>query len=325
MPETSYNGWTASKTPADFGGLTPLVVAGEPFSPGVRAGDVHTVFNHLVHQLHARVEPVVRPDWHQADDWGFAYRANVNKPSQLSCHASATAIDWNATRHPNGKANTFTAAQVAEIRRILAELGGVIRWGGDFSGTKDDMHFEIRGTAAEVADVAARLRGAPSPGTAAPVLRPEDGDEVYEPGETGDVIRAWQGELWRIGIGVGVHDGIYGPATEGGTNRLQVAAGIKVDGVAGQQSQRMAGGTLGYPLVAETQTVILCAPGAHHVVVEEFQKRLAARGWQLTVDGMMSPGGETQTKLRQFQAEKGLVPADGIGTPDTWVALWTRP
>jgi hypothetical protein len=156
---TSYNGWTAGDGWSIAGGqLEPLVVAGESFSPGVRAGDVHDVFEYLAEQLHKRVEPIVRPDWHQADDWGYSYRPSVNDPSSLSCHASATAIDYNATRHPNGRAGTFTASQVSEIRRILAELGGVVRWGGDFSTTKDEMHFEIIGSASAVAVVAQKIR-----------------------------------------------------------------------------------------------------------------------------------------------------------------------
>src|SRR5690606_34921728 len=70
---------------------------------------------------------------------------------------SGTAIDYNATRHPNGRRGTWTPAQVAEIRRILAELGGVVRWLADATGTPDEMHFEIKGTPAQVAAVAARL------------------------------------------------------------------------------------------------------------------------------------------------------------------------
>ena len=30
---TSYNGWTASANPADFGGIAPLVIAGESSPP----------------------------------------------------------------------------------------------------------------------------------------------------------------------------------------------------------------------------------------------------------------------------------------------------
>jgi hypothetical protein len=131
-------------------------------APGVRAGDVATVLFYVAQQLDARVED---GDLYTAgDDWGYSFRPNTNNPSQLSCHASATAFDWNATRHSNGSKGTFSAGQVAEIRRILAEVGGVVRWGGDFTGTKDEMHFEIIGNAAQVKAVADRLRGvAPSP------------------------------------------------------------------------------------------------------------------------------------------------------------------
>lgn len=157
MPEYSYNGWLASKNPADFGGLARIVVAGEEFAPGVRAGDVHTVLQYVAEQINARVEPVVRPEWHQADDWGYNYRINRNA-NNLSCHSSGTAIDYNATRHPNGSAGTFTPEQTRNIRAILAEAGGVVRWGGDFRGTKDEMHFEINANSAAVAAVAARIR-----------------------------------------------------------------------------------------------------------------------------------------------------------------------
>jgi len=161
MAEYSYNGWLASRNPKDFGGLARLTVAGEDFSPGVRAGDVHTVLQYVAEQLNARVEPVVRPDWHQADDWGYSYRTNRNA-NNLSCHASGTAFDYNATRHPNGVRGTFSVAQVAEIRRILAEVNNVVKWGGDFSSTKDEMHFEIHGSAVEVARAAQKVSGAPS-------------------------------------------------------------------------------------------------------------------------------------------------------------------
>src|SRR5690606_34980535 len=43
------------------------------------------------------------------------------------------------------------------LRRILDDLGGVVRWGGDYSGRKDEMHFEINANAARVAQVARSL------------------------------------------------------------------------------------------------------------------------------------------------------------------------
>jgi hypothetical protein len=155
----SYNGWLASPTPAVFGGLAPLVVAGESFAPGVRAGDVRTVLGYVAEQLHLRVEPVVRAEWHQADDWGFSFRPNRNA-NNLSCHASGTAFDYNATRHPNGKRGTFTPAQVAEIKAILAEVRHAVQWGGAWGpgSTPDEMHFEIAVSPAQLAVIAADIR-----------------------------------------------------------------------------------------------------------------------------------------------------------------------
>lgn len=149
--ETSYNGWTASPRAADFGGITPLIYKGESFAPGVRSGDVHTVFSWLVLDLDAHVEPVYAPGFHAADDWGYSYRQNRNA-NNLSCHASGTAIDYNATRHPNGKRNTFSPQQIATIRNLLkVNYRSLIRWGGDFTGTPDEMHFEVIGTPGQVA------------------------------------------------------------------------------------------------------------------------------------------------------------------------------
>jgi hypothetical protein len=117
------------------------------------------VLGYVLGQLHARVEPV-HPGW----CWGYEYRANVNNPRVLSCHASATAGDYNAPAHPNGASGTFSPAQVVGIRAILREVDGSIHWGGDFSGRKDEMHFEVGVGAAALAVVAARLGGgAPTP------------------------------------------------------------------------------------------------------------------------------------------------------------------
>jgi hypothetical protein len=162
MAVTSYNGWAASPNPSAIGINAAWAPLGQRFPGGVKSGDVETVFTYLVHQLHARVEPIDRDAI--KDEWGYYYKQSANSPSLLSCHSSGTAIDYNATRHPNRVRGTWTPTQMAEIRRILAELGGVVRWlaltadGGSARSTPDEMHFEIHGSPGQVAAVASRLR-----------------------------------------------------------------------------------------------------------------------------------------------------------------------
>jgi hypothetical protein len=222
MTATSYNGWLASPDPADFGGLEKLIIAGESFAPGVRAGDVHDVFQYVAEQLHLRVEPVVRADWHQADDWGYSYRLNRNA-NNLSCHASGTAIDYNSTRHPNGKRGTFSVEQVVTIHRILAEVNDVVRWGGSFTGTADEMHFEVCEDEAAVARVAARLR-APKPVTPkhATVQRGSVGPDV-------ELLQRFLGVAHLGDPGYGS----CGPVTEAAIRRYQQMQGLAVDGICG--------------------------------------------------------------------------------------------
>jgi hypothetical protein len=167
---TSYNGWPASSSPSAIGIVHFEPVPGHDFPAGIKGGDVKTVFTYLVQQLHKRVEPIVI--YPPGDEWGYAYRANVNNPSVLSCHASGTAIDYNATEHPNRVAYTWTREQAREIHQIIdEELNGVIKWLEGY----DEMHFEVRGSASAVAAVAKKIKAmATTPPTPPPNELPEE-------------------------------------------------------------------------------------------------------------------------------------------------------
>ncbi|MEV7972115.1 M15 family metallopeptidase [Cellulomonas sp. NPDC089187] len=149
--ETSQNCWPAI-TEGDDDRMEPSQwVTGR-----LLAGDVHTVLEYVAARFDAEVEPV-NPD----SSWGWAYRSvrgEGGDAGELSNHASGTSIDLNATEHPLGESDTFTPAQVDAIHAILAEVAPVVAWGGDFEGRADEMHFEIVGDPAAVAEVAARLR-----------------------------------------------------------------------------------------------------------------------------------------------------------------------
>lgn len=163
----SYNGWAASSNPAAIGIVHFEPIEGYDFPGGVKGGDVEAIFTYLVRQLDKRVEPI--EEYPPGDEWGYYFRANVNNPSQLSCHASGTAIDYNATQHPNRVPYTWTREQVREIHKIIDdELDGVVKW---LEGW-DEMHFEVRGTAHQVAVVADRIRDAAQPPPPPPTLPP---------------------------------------------------------------------------------------------------------------------------------------------------------
>lgn len=170
--QTSYNGWTASPNAADFGGISPCRVGGADFLPGFRNGPAWEIQRAFWQDFNDTVEALEAPGEHPSDDWGWAFRTNRNA-NNLSCHASGTAGDGNATQHPNGvpASRTFTAAQIAQIRHLCkVKYRGLLRWGGDFTGTPDAMHVEIIGTEAQVAAfVREVLQGqapAPAPGNA---------------------------------------------------------------------------------------------------------------------------------------------------------------
>jgi hypothetical protein len=162
----SYNGFAASIDAPSIG-VQPFTVAGVDFPGGVRGGDVATVLRYVATQYHARVQPLASPGC-----WGWSYRQNRNA-NNLSCHASGTAIDINAPKHPNGieASENFTARQIAEIHAILAEvdeLDDTVHWGGDWHKINglipDPMHFEIHGhDLAMLARVAARIRAKENP------------------------------------------------------------------------------------------------------------------------------------------------------------------
>ena len=148
--ERSQNGWTASKNPADID-IKAFPVAGTKIKLRCQ-GDAGRILSAFAAEFHEKVEPINEGS---LDDWGYAYRNVRGSVDDLSNHSSGTAIDLNSSQHPLGKANTFTKEQQATIRVLIKKYG--LRWGGDYTHRKDDMHFEIIHTPAEVKALADKL------------------------------------------------------------------------------------------------------------------------------------------------------------------------
>ena len=135
---SSQNGWPASDEPRTIG-VQAYLVAGTKLK--IRCSKkVAPLLINFCAEFNAEVEKL---EGGALDDWGYAYRAirGQEDAGNLSNHASGTAVDLNATKHPLGKRNTFTDEQEVKIRALAAKYGQ--RWGGDYKNRADEMHFEI--------------------------------------------------------------------------------------------------------------------------------------------------------------------------------------
>jgi hypothetical protein len=105
--------------------------------------------------------------------------------TQMSNHASATAVDVNATRHPRGQRNTFRPKQQQAFRAIrdtITDDSGrpVLRLGMDYTGTVDDMHIEINANATQVAQAARKIREKHAKEEAAMALSKDDVELIWQ-------------------------------------------------------------------------------------------------------------------------------------------------
>lgn len=229
---SSQNGWRAN----DRSVVTTRNVPGSAVRLAVRNGppgdlllEVASLFDRMVENI----DDV-------ADDWGYAERPIRGSSTTLSNHASGTAIDLNATRHPLGTSPSanFSDGQIRTIRAIISATGGVVRWGGDYSGRKDPMHFEILDgkTEKDCGTALSRLRtsvASTMPTSQPPVV--SGVAAVLRKGSEGEAVEALQRELNEQYPAYSklVVDGKFGDATEKVVREFQRRAGLVVDGLAG--------------------------------------------------------------------------------------------
>jgi hypothetical protein len=202
---TSQNGWPASADRSVIN-VARFEVHGVSFPGGVRTGDAATVLGYVVDRFHEEVEPLV-PGW----CWGHYYR-EVTGGRALSNHASGTAVDVNAPDHGYGDRNTFLPWQQDVIHDIIGAVGHTVRWGGDYSRTPDDMHFEINARPDVVALVAARIRAIAPP--------PKDDDMANMELVHGDSEQRTPNGKWAWGDLVYLVE--YSPNYPGGAGRRYV-------------------------------------------------------------------------------------------------------
>ena len=158
------------------------------------------------------------------ETWGFA-RRKVGGSDEWSNHASATAVDFNSLDHVQGRTGTFDDKQVAKIRKIQDDFDGIIKWGGDYRNTKDEMHFEINEDEAAVTLVVRRL---------------ERFGKVYLnrllPGKRNLDVYMVKRELRRQGYDVGTFNNYFGVSLTKALRKYQSAEGLNVNGAADKRT-----------------------------------------------------------------------------------------
>lgn len=231
----SQNGYSA----CDSSVIAKYTVPGTSVKLNLRKGDVSVVLLDFAAWFNTHVEKLV-----QAQCGGYNCRV-IAGSSTTSNHGSGTAEDLNWTKHPQGKRHAgFSDAQRSAIHAQLKTYGGVIRWGDDYSGTPDAMHYEINAGPAAVKVQADKIRArnaAPKPKP--PVSKPsapasglaQHANGSRENSETKNNVGTDVATLQRF-IGsakAGAADGHFGSKTKAGVRWYQDDRGLKVDGVAG--------------------------------------------------------------------------------------------
>lgn len=159
MTRFSDNGWPGVENRED---LAVSNIPGTDLHFRLAHGGPDWILTEFARRFNLEVESLNGP---QLDDWSYAWRDVRGSTVHLSTHASGTGVDLNALQHPRGVHNTFSAAKQKKLRALLKDFEDpktgipVIKWGADFKwpSTVDDMHFQIRGTAEDLARVKEKL------------------------------------------------------------------------------------------------------------------------------------------------------------------------
>lgn len=226
---TYINGFLFSSNTAALG-LRTYKVPGTDTFLRVRS-DIAPLLVGFATEYNRRVERL-RHGW----CWSYAYRP-VRGSSSPSFHGAGIAIDLNAPLHGLGSnpRSSFSPSQIAIIHALCRKYG--LRWGGDYNGRKDPMHFEVILSKPAALALVRRLQAPSKPSRSHD--RPPVGKDKYPyPGKI--VRRGWSNSLTvkRIQIALGFKgravDGDFGPATERAVKVFQKRNHLAVDGLVGR-------------------------------------------------------------------------------------------
>ncbi len=186
--------------------------------------EIAALVQHLVTDLERQHGP-----FHPDQCWGFANRA-IRGTKVPSNHSWGLAIDLDAPTNPM-TTNPRAAHTIGSYASAIAARHG-FRWGGDYVGRKDYMHFEFMGTPASAA---ALVRNLPAMSG-----RPDLPAGGLRRGSSGEPVRWLQRRLNEIAGPRGhgdlggkplATDGVFGDLTEKVVKTFQAHRSLPASGV----------------------------------------------------------------------------------------------
>ncbi|WP_369187509.1 hypothetical protein [Streptomyces sp. R08] len=167
----SANRWEMHQAVDVDSELVTCQVPGTGLSVALRAGDVETVLIHVIRRFHYEVDTLFAHEPRPLHGW---IKPSEVRDSRLpeSNQASGTAVAIRPDSYPPNSKGNFTAGQEEVIRDILADIEGVVRWGGhDRRPYEALFYLDLRPGNPRLASVAAKIRAwNETPGAGAGVL-----------------------------------------------------------------------------------------------------------------------------------------------------------
>jgi D-alanyl-D-alanine carboxypeptidase len=154
--QTSQNGWPASASASAIDVISFPVNLKSGTKKISLARATGRSFVEIIEWWDKNIEPVTMIGGHN-----YREIRGSEGTGKLSNHSSGTAIDINWDKHPLAAVGTIPADKVGALRLEATKRG--LRWGGDYRGRKDEMHFEVNykpGTFAVQQQVLDTARGA---------------------------------------------------------------------------------------------------------------------------------------------------------------------
>ncbi|MER7736363.1 hypothetical protein ABTX80_36380 [Streptomyces erythrochromogenes] len=150
---TSANGWSIPGARSAITGACDI--QGTGLTVVLRTGDTATVLAYLAQRFHY---DVARLESDRGEIVGHRADRKVRADFE-SNHLSGTALALYPETYPLGVAGNFFPYQVTAIRDILAELEGVVKWGGDMKPAMESAFFiDVPPQSQQLKQVAAKLR-----------------------------------------------------------------------------------------------------------------------------------------------------------------------